>query len=86
MRETLRDIMMTVAALAALFAAYQSWTNAGEIGAVRKDLTREIGAVRMDLTREIAVVQGTLQTTSETVIAHVNASGLHGPVMLAERE
>ena len=67
--------MMTLAALAALFAAYQSWTNAGKIGAVRTDLTREI-----------AVVQGTLQTTSENVIAHVNASGLHGPLMLVERE
>ena len=55
-----------------------------EIAAVREDLTREIAAVREDLTREIAAaredlatVQGTLRTTSDTVIAHVNAPGLH---------
>ena len=55
-----------------------------EIVAVREDLTREITAVREDLTREItavredlATVQGTLSTTSDTVIAHVNSPGLH---------
>ena len=55
-----------------------------EIVAVREDLTREIVAVREDLTREItavredlATVQGTLSTTSDTVIAHVNSPGLH---------
>ena len=55
-----------------------------EIAAVRADLTREIAAVRADLTREIAavredlaMVQGTLTTTSDTVIAHINAPGLH---------
>ena len=55
-----------------------------EIAAVREDLMREIAAVRADLTREIAavredlaMVQGTLTTTSDTVIAHINAPGLH---------
>lgn len=55
-----------------------------EIAALHEDLTREITAVREDLTREItavredlATVQGTLSTTSDTVIAHVNSPGLH---------
>ena len=84
MRDALRDFLIAVGAAAALFAAATSWFNGREIAAVREDLTREIAAVREDLTREIAAaredlatVQGTLRTTSDTVIAHVNAPGLH---------
>ena len=84
MRDTIRDFLLAVGAAAALFAAATSWFNGREIAAVREDLMREIAAVREDLMREIAAVrddlatvQGTLTTTSDTVIAHVNAPGLH---------
>ena len=62
MRDTIRDFLIAVGAAAALFAAVASWFNGREIAAVREDL---------------ATVQGALQTTSDTVIAHVNAPGLH---------
>ena len=77
MRETIRDFLIAVGAAAALFAAVASYLNGRDIAAVREDLTAQIAAVREDL----ATVQGTLTTTSDTVIAHVNASGLHGSTM-----
>ena len=67
MRETIRDFMIAIGAAAALFAAFQSWNT-------QRVLSADIAAVREDL----AAVRGTLQTTSDTVIAHVNAAGLHG--------
>lgn len=84
MRETLRDFVLAAGALAALFAAFQSWTNGREIDAVREDLTAEIAAVRTDLTAEIAAVRedlagirGALNVTADLVTKHVNAPGLH---------
>ena len=58
--------MIAIAAAAALFAAVQSRSNRAEIQTNREELRTEIAALR-----------GTLTTTSETVIAHVNAAGLH---------
>ena len=66
MRETVRDFLIAVGAVAALFAAVVSWSNGRGIAAVREDL---------------ATIQGTLKMTSDTVIAHVNAPGLHGPIV-----
>ena len=57
MRETIRDFTLAVAAVAALFAAFQSWTTAGELAAVREELAAEIAAVREELTREMAAVR-----------------------------
>ena len=67
MRETIRDFTLAVAALAALFAAFQSWTTG-------RELARELAAVREDL----AEVRGQLETTTDAVLAHINAAGLHG--------
>ena len=71
MRETVRDFLIAVGAGAALFAAVVSWSNGREIAAVREDL---------------ATVQDTLRTTSDTVIAHVNAPGLHGPIVTTTQQ
>lgn len=76
MRDTMRDSMMAVGAAAALFAAFQSWTNSSAIQTTREELTTAIVTQREELRTEIAALRGTLTTTSETVIAHVN-SGLH---------
>ena len=88
MRETLRDVMLTIAAAGALFAAFLSWTNheeiqtnreelRAEIASVREELRAEIASVREELRAEIAELRGMLRTTSDTVIAHVNAGGVH---------
>lgn len=71
MRETLRDFMIGIGAAAALFAAFQSWNT-------QRVLSAEIAEVRENLSTQIAELRGTLQATSDTVIAHVNAAGLHG--------
>ena len=67
MRETLRDFMIGVSAAGALFASFQSW-NTGRV------LSAEIA----DLREGVAELRGTLQTTSDTVITHVNTPGMHG--------
>ena len=78
MRETIRDFTLAVAALAALFAAFQSWTTerelSRELAAFREEMAAEFAAVR----EELAEVRGQLQTTADAVLAHVNAPGLHG--------
>jgi len=74
MRETIRDFTLAVAALAALFAAFQSWTTERELAAFREEVAAEFAAVR----QELAEVRGQLQTTTDAVLAHVNAPGLHG--------
>ena len=74
MRETLRDFTLAVAAVAALFAAFQSWTTARELAVFREEVAAEFAAVR----QELAEVRGQLQTTTDAVIAHINAPGLHG--------
>lgn len=74
MREAIRDFTLAVAALAALFAAFQSWTTDGELAAFREEVAAEFAAVR----QELAEVRGQLQTTTDAVLAHVNAPGLHG--------
>ena len=78
MRETIRDFTLAVAALAALFAAFQSWTTerelSRELAAFRGEVAAEFAAVR----EELAEVRGQLQTTTDAVLAHVNAPGLHG--------
>ena len=74
MRETIRDFTLAVAALAALFAAFQSWTTERELAAFREEVAAEFAAVR----EELAEVRGQLQTTTDAVLAHVNAPGLHG--------
>jgi hypothetical protein len=71
MRETLRDFMIGVSAAAALFASFQSW-NTGRV------LSAEIAELR----EEVAELGGTLETKSDTVIAHVNAPGMHGALSL----
>ena len=71
MRETLRDFMIGASAAAALFASFQSW-NTGRL------LSAEIGELR----EEVAELRRTLETTSDTVIAHVNAPGMHGALSL----
>lgn len=81
MRETLRDFTLAVAAVASLFAAFQSWTTARELEAVREDVARDLAAAREELAEvreELAEVHGQLQTTTDAVLAHVNAPGLHG--------
>lgn len=78
MRETIRDCTLAVAALAALFAAFQSWTTerelSRELAAFREEVTAEFAAVR----EELAEVRGQLETLTDVVLAHVNAPGLHG--------
>ena len=78
MRETIRDFTLAVAALAALFAAFQSWTTerelSRELGAFREEMAAEFAAVR----EELAEVRGQLETLTDVVLAHVNAPGLHG--------
>ena len=74
MRETIRDFTLAVAALAALFAAFQSWTTERALAAFREEVAAEFAAVR----EELAEVRGQLQTTTDAVLAHVNAPGLHG--------
>ena len=66
MRETFRDVLLTMAAAGGLFAAFLSWTNREEIQTNREELRAEIAELR-----------GMLRTTSDTVIAHVNAGGVH---------
>ena len=63
MRETIRDFTLAVAALAALFAAFQSWTTGRELAAVREDL---------------AELRGQWETTIDVLLEHINAHGLHG--------
>ena len=78
MRETIRDCTLAVAALAALFAAFQSWTTerelSRELAAFREEVTAEFAAVR----EELAEVRGQLETLTDVVLPHVNAPGLHG--------
>ena len=61
MRETIRDFTLAVAAVAALFAAFQSWTTGRELtremASVREELTREMASVREELAREMASVR-----------------------------
>lgn len=45
MRETLRDFMIGIGAAAALFAAFQSWSNGGEIAWNREAITATIRSV-----------------------------------------
>ena len=85
MRETIRDFTLAVAALAALFAAFQSWTTERALAAFREEVAAEFAAVREELAAEMAAVReelaevrGQLQTTTDAVLAHVNAPGLHG--------
>ena len=88
MRETIRDFTLAVAALAALFAAFQSWTTerelSRELGAFREEVAAEFAAVREEMAaefaavrEELAEVRGQLQTLTDVVLAHVNAPGLH---------
>ena len=63
MRETIRDFTLAVAALAALFAAFQSWTTGRELAAVREDL---------------AELRGQWETAIDVLLEHINAPGLHG--------
>ncbi len=74
MRESIRDFTLAVAALAALFAAFQSWTTGRDLAAFREDFAADLAAVREDL----AAVRGQLETTTGAVLAHVNAPSLHG--------
>lgn len=67
MRETIRDFTLAVAAGAALFAAFQSWTTA-----------RDLAGVEVRLREDLAELRGQLKATSDAVLAHVNAPGLHG--------
>ncbi len=85
MRETIRDFTLAVAALAALFAAFQSWTTERELAAFREEMAAEFAAVREEMAaefaavrEELAEVRGQLQTLTDAVFAHVNAPGLHG--------
>ena len=84
MRETIRDFTLAVAALAALFAAFQSWTTERELAAFREEVAAEFAAVREEMAaefaavrEELAEVRGQLQTLTAAVLAHVNAPGLH---------
>ena len=63
MRETIRDFALALVAAAALFAAFQSRTTARELAAFRE---------------ELAETRGQLQTTTDALLAHINAPGLHG--------
>ena len=85
MRETIRDFTLAVAALAALFAAFQSWTTERELAAFREEMAAEFAAVREEMAaefaavrEELAEVRGQLETLTDVVLAHVNAPGLHG--------
>ncbi len=85
MRETIRDCTLAVAALAALFAAFQSWTTerelSRELAAFREEVTAEFAAVREEVAavrEDLAEVRGQLETLTDVVLAHVNAPGLHG--------
>ena len=85
MRETIRDFTLAVAALAALFAAFQSRTTERELAAFREEMAAEFAAVREEMAaefaavrEELAEVRGQLQTLTDAVLAHVNAPGLHG--------
>ena len=79
MRETIRDTMIGIGMVAALFAAFQSWATARDLEAVRAGIAADLESVRADLSADLAEVRGELRTTADTVIAHVNAPGLHGP-------
>ena len=74
MREAIRDFTLAVAALAALFAAFQSWTTERELAAFREEVAAEFASVR----EELAEVRGQLKTLTDAVLAHINAPGLHG--------
>lgn len=74
MRETVRDFMIGIGMVAALFAAFQSWATARDLEAVEDRLSADMAAVREDL----AEVRGELRAVADTVTAHVNAPGLHG--------
>ena len=89
MRETIRDFTLAVAAVAALFAAFQSWTTGRELtremASVREELAREMASVREELAAEMAAlreelaeVRGQLETITDALLAHINAPGLHG--------
>ena len=85
MRETIRDFTLAVAALAALFAAFQSWTTERELAEFREEMAAEFAAVREEMAaefaavrEELAEVRGQLETLTDVVLAHVNAPGLHG--------
>lgn len=85
MREAIRDFTLAIAALAALFAAFQSWTTERELAAFREEMAAEFAAVREEMAaefaavrEELAEVRGQLQTLTDAVFAHVNAPGLHG--------
>ena len=85
MRETIRDFTLAVAALAALFAAFQSWTTERGLVAFREEMAAEFAAVREEMAAEFAAVReemaevrGQLQTLTDAVFAHINAPGLHG--------
>ncbi len=85
MRETIRDFTLAIAALAALFAAFQSWTTERELAAFREEMAAGFAAVREEMAaefaavrEELAEVRGQLQTLTDAVFAHVNAPGLHG--------
>ena len=85
MRETIRDFTLAVAALAALFAAFQSWTTERELAAFREEMAAEFAAVREEMAaefaavrEELAEVRRQLETLTDVVLAHVNAPGLHG--------
>ena len=85
MRETIRDFTLAIAALAALFAAFQSWTTERELAAFREEMAAEFAAVREEMAaefaavrEELAEVRGQLQTLTDAVFAHVNVPGLHG--------
>ena len=85
MREAIRDFTLAIAALAALFAAFQSWTTERELAAFREEMAAEFAAVREEVAaefaavrEELAEVRGQLQTLTDAVFAHVNAPGLHG--------
>lgn len=85
MREAIRDFTLAIAALAALFAAFQSWTTERELAAFREEMAAEFAAVREEMAaefaavrEELAEVRGQLQTLTDAVFAHVNAPRLHG--------
>ena len=61
-RDMIRDFVLAVGAAAALFAAFQSWSNGREI-------TRNREA--------IAGLRAAVESTAAVVNTHVNAAGLH---------
>ena len=62
MRDTLRDFMIAVAAVAALFASFQAWSNGVEIAGIKV---------------ELAKLNGAMEVTTSVVTEHVSAAGLH---------